>query len=356
MVLPVGVDDPQRPSGGNVYDRQICVGLGELGWVVIEHLIAGDWPTASDLAHEHLRAVLAGISSGSTVLVDGLIGSAAPEQLVPESQRLRVVVLVHLPLGIEPLGELDAGGEPLGELGAREQAVLTAAAAVVTTGRWTRQLLLKRYRLLPSSVHTVEPGVHAAELAPATAAGTRLLCVAAVVPGKGHDILLAALELLRNLPWTITCVGSLTVNPELAELLQQQIECRGLLGRVSFVGTRSGSELDAAYRDADLLVLASRGETYGMVISEALARGLPVVATDVGGVGDALGTISDATRPGILVSPKSPVALAKGLRSWLSDANVRTDLRVAARERRSNLLSWSTTSTQLALVLDGVAS
>jgi glycosyltransferase involved in cell wall biosynthesis len=83
----------------------------------------------------------------------------------------------------------------------------------------------------------------------------------------------------------------------------------------------------------------------------ALARGLPVVAADVGGVPEALGHGVDGTRPGLLVPPDDPHALGAALSSWLRDAGLRTRLRRAARERREGLVGWSTTTSVVAGVL-----
>jgi len=124
---------------------------------------------------------------------------------------------------------------------------------------------------------------------------------------------------------------------------------------VHFRGARTGSELDGAYAGADLLVLPSHAETYGMVVTEALARGLPVLATDVGGVTDALGRGADGTRPGLLVPPGDPAALGAALRAWLADAGLRERLRRAARQRRATLRPWPATTTVLAGVLAGAA-
>jgi glycosyltransferase involved in cell wall biosynthesis len=104
-----------------------------------------------------------------------------------------------------------------------------------------------------------------------------------------------------------------------------------------------------------VLVLPSRGETYGLVVTEALARGLPVIAAEVGGVPEALGYGADGTRPGLLVPPDDPDALRDALRGWLEDADLRRRLRRAARERRVSLSRWSKTTSVVADVLAGVA-
>jgi glycosyltransferase involved in cell wall biosynthesis len=120
---------------------------------------------------------------------------------------------------------------------------------------------------------------------------------------------------------------------------------------VRFVGPRCGADLDRSYASADLLVLASRAEAYGMVVTEALARGLPVVVTDVGGVAEALGHGTGGIRPGVLVPPDDPAALAAALRTWLGDAKTRLAWRRAARQRRASLSGWTATTSVLARVL-----
>jgi glycosyltransferase involved in cell wall biosynthesis len=124
---------------------------------------------------------------------------------------------------------------------------------------------------------------------------------------------------------------------------------------VGFTGALTGAELDRVYAEADVLVLASQAETYGMVVTEALARGLPVVATKVGGVPEALGHAADGSRPGLLVAPGDPHALAQALRRWLGDPLERARLRVAARSRRLTLSDWVQTSRELSAVLSEVA-
>ena len=336
VVLPEGVDDPERPSGGNVYDRRVCQGLSAAGWQVHEHVVAGTWPRPATDSLTALAAVVAAIPDGSPVLVDGLVSSAAPKVLVPAARRLRLVVLLHMPL------QDDA-----------ERAVLAAAVGVVATSTWTRDVVCDG--LDAGRVHVAEPGVDADGLAPGTPEGGQLLCVGAVTPAKGHDVLLAALAALVDLRWRCVCVGARRSDLSFEEQLARRIREHGLQGRVVLTGTRTGDELGASYRAADVLVHPSRADTYGMVVAEALVRGLPVVTTTVGGLPDTLGRLPDGSRPGLLVPPGDPDALAQALRRWLADPCLRGELRSSAVRRRESLTGWDTTTDRVARVLTGAA-
>ncbi|MGC4109471.1 MAG: glycosyltransferase family 4 protein [Nocardioides sp.] len=343
-VVPQGVDDPTRPSGGNVYDRRVLQGLATLGWSVTELPLVGSWPRPEPIDLLELDTLLVGIPSGSVVLVDGLIASGAAEVLPRYAARLRVVVLLHMPLGP------DRG----------ERHVLASAAAVVTTSDWSRSRVRVWYGLRDVAVALPgvdAPGPHAGDLGPhaSTGGGTSLLCVAAVHPGKGHDLLFEALAELGDRAWTLTCVGSLEIDPGYVTALQTQVYARTWERRVIFTGPLTGAAVASAYHAADLLVLPSRSESYGMVVVEAVARGLPVVATAVGGVPEALGGAPAGALPGLLVPPDDPAALSGALRAWLDDPGLRERLADVARSRRSTLRSWAATSSDIDTVLRRVA-
>jgi glycosyltransferase involved in cell wall biosynthesis len=349
VVVPDCVDDPARPSGGNTYDRHICRGLRALGWSVHEHAVAGCWPRPNTASLGWLADAVRRMPDGAVVLLDGLVASTAPEVLVPEARRVQLVTLVHMPLGHRP------GDNGAGDIRRRERAVLSAAAAVVTTSVWTRRRLLELYALPEDRVHVAEPGVDRAALAAGTAAGGSLLCVAAVTLAKGHDVLVDALARMHGLSWRCACVGSLDSDPVFVASLGRRVSDVRLQDRVLFTGPLTATDLERRYAAADLLVLASRAETYGMVVSEALARGLPVVAAEVGGVTEAVGHGADGIRPGLLVPPEDPAALGAALRDWLGDAELRTRLRRAACERRTSLPRWSSTTSAIASVLTEVS-
>jgi glycosyltransferase involved in cell wall biosynthesis len=343
-VVPNDIDDPSTPSGGNTYDRRVCRGLAAAGWSVREHAVCGHWPRPGPTERADLARVLATIADDAIVLLDGLVASAAADVLVPQARRLRLVVLVHLPVG-----------DQAPELSCSEREVLTAAVAIIATSEWSRRRLRDRYALAADRVHVATPGVDPAPVAPASPSGTALLCVAAVTAHKGHDLLIEALATMPELPWSCVCVGALSRDPAFVDALRRQAESHGLTDRVRLVGARTGAALAAAYSAADLLVLASRGETYGMVVTEALARGIPVVATRANGLPEALGRAPDGTRPGLLVGPDDPVALAGAVRRWLSEPDLRHELRRSALVRRTTLSGWAVTSEVISRVLSRVS-
>lgn len=381
-VIPEGIDNPARPSGGNRYDRRICDGLTELGWSVRELPVPGRWPHPRRADLDALAATLAtalaasrqghpAIGSGDrpaagsardaasvasagpgaavehdVILIDGLIASAAGDLVAEAARAHPVVVLVHM-----PFGPVDA------ELRRSEERMLRAASSVVVTSRWTEDFLVDAYGLDRSGMCVIPPAADWARPTPQQPAGGRLLCVAAVTRAKGYDVLLAALAdaasrpVLARLPWRCTCVGALDVEPQAARQFQAEVRGAGLADRVHFTGPLTGNAVDAAYGAADLLVLPSRSETWGMVVTEALARGIPVLASDVGGVPEALGVAPDGSRPGILVPPENPRALADSLESWLTDPGARSALRRSALARRATLAPWSHSALLLSAAL-----
>ena len=347
VVVPAGIDDPLRPSGGNSYDRRVCDGLVSCGWAVRVREVAGAWPWAGERGRRELKGALAELPDHALVLMDGLVASAVPEVVLRESRRLRLVVLLHMPVGAPARGAV---------AGRRERLGLSAAAAVVVTSEWSRTWLLTAYGLEPGRVHVARPGVDGAQPTVGGADGGRLLCVGAVTPAKGQDLLLAALSSVADRGWRCRCVGSRALDPAFVARLRRDALAGGLRGRFVLLGPRTGRQLERAYAGADALVLASRAETYGMVVTEALARGVPVLATAVGGVPEALGVTSGGERPGLLTPPGDVGALSEALRCWLDDEALRAGLRAAARARRRSLPGWAATVDRVAGVLEDVAA
>ncbi|MFI6078011.1 glycosyltransferase family 4 protein [Actinoplanes sp. NPDC051343] len=330
-VLPGGIDDPAAPSGGNRYDRIV---LSLLDRDVHEIAVAGSWPSPAPLAQAALARALADIPDNSDVLLDGLVACGVPSLLEPHARRLRLIVLVHLPLSDEtglPAPERD-------RLRALERRTLHLADTVIATSSQAAATISGMHDL--PAVKVAAPGVSPADPATPSPSGGRLLCVASVTHRKGQDLLVSALQdHLADLDWRCTFAGALVEPVPHTD------------PRIRFVGPLADADLDAAYAEADLFVLPSRAETYGMVVTEALARALPVVATEVGGVPEALGLAADGSRPGTLISPGDPPALANALRAWLTDPDLRNRWRIAAQDRRRTLPTWDETARILTEII-----
>lgn len=348
VVVPEGIHDVELVSGGNVYDARLVDGLRALGRDVVMVEAAGTWPHPRPDDAARLASALSGMDDGATVLVDGLVASAVPDVLVPESRRLQVAALVHMPLGA------GAPDTVVPDAFAREAAVLRSCARIVATSPWVRGVLVSAYDLDPAAVVVAAPGCDAAEAAAPSASGARLVAVGAISRGKGHDLLVEALALLPDLDWSCTLVGSTARDPGFVQRLERRVAEAGIADRIVVAGVRVGRDLDEVLAASDLLVHPSRGETYGMVVDEALARGIPVVASDVGGLPGTLGG-DERTRPGMLVPPADPAALAAALRRWLADAALRGELRQRALARREQLVGWDSTAAVVSAALGGAA-
>ena len=313
VVLPGDVDDPRSPSGGNTYGRRVARELDALGWTIQRHRVAGSWPRPSATEEAGLARLLAAVPDGEILLLDGLVACGVPQVVVPQAGRVRVVVVVHLPLA----DEVGLPADVAADLDGRERATLRAAdALVVTSAAAARRLMGGRARKLSPEqryplttpdlppIYVAEPGTDPAPPAVGTDGASALLCVAAVTPVKGHDVLVDALAAVADRPWTCVCAGPLDRAPEHVADVRRRIARAGLVDRVRLVGPLDPDARDAAYAAADLAVLASRTETYGMAAAEALARGLPLVATTGGGLPDTVGHAPDGTRPGLLVAAR----------------------------------------------------
>jgi glycosyltransferase involved in cell wall biosynthesis len=349
VVLPGIVDDPRRPSGGSVYDDHVCRGLARYGWDVRRYIVRSDRPGPQECAE--VSRVLAGVPARAPVLLDGLVASAVPEALEEHASRLRLVVLLHLPAADEPLPADAAGSADPAHVAERELRALRCARAVVVPSEATRRRVLADPRLAGLPVRVASPGVDRAAVTAATAAGDRLACVAAVTWRKGHDVLLEALGTVRDLRWSLVCAGPEDPDRGFAGLVRRRIVVSGLGGRVRMLGPLAPGAVAAVYGAADLVILPSRAEPYGMVVTEALARGVPVLGTAVDGLPEALGRAPSGERPGLLVPPGDPVALARALRRWLTEPQLRRRLRMTARARRGTLPGWGATTSAVAAAL-----
>lgn len=339
FVVPGSID---TRTGGTIYDRRMVEGLRRRGWDITVVELAGDFPQPLAASVTGAADAVAAIPDATLVVMDGLALSALPDLIERETARLRIIALVHLPLAADV--SLDA--ESRSRVAVAEQRALAASALVVVTGTATLGLL-ESYALPRDRVVIVEPGTDPAPQARGSGGpGVRLLCVATVNSGKGHDVLLEALASVPNREWQLTCAGSLTRDRAMADRVRDLVRRSHLEDRVTFVGELDGEAVGVCYDVADVFVLATRRETYGMAVAEALARGLPVVSTMTGAIPDLAG-------PGaaLLVPPGDVNALATALSRVIDDADLRAQLSTGARAVRDRLPVWDVAAARMEAAL-----
>ena len=332
-------------TGGYEYDRRMVAGLRALGWSAGIREIGGEFLCPSAGALTAAAGVLAALPDGALVVIDGLALGSMPEQIERESNRLRIVALVHLPLASEiGLDAATAAG-----VRDRERRALRASALVVVTGQSTIAVV-EEYGIQRSRIVLIEPGTDAAPIARGSGEGPlQLLCVATLNRGKGHAMLFRALAGVA-VDWRLTCAGSLTRDPETVRQLRRQLRSDRLDDRVMLTGEADAGALAAFYDAADLFVLATLHESYGMAVAEALAHGLPVISTRTGVIADLIG--GDA---GILVEPGDGEALAAALRGVMTDAGLRGRLAEGARRARTRLPGWADAASRMSAALTALS-
>jgi glycosyltransferase involved in cell wall biosynthesis len=339
--------DLATPTGGYTYDRRILAGLAALGWRTQVLDIGEGFPRPTAAVRSAARRRLAELSPTPVVVIDGLaygVLAAEAEALAPTH---RLVALVHHPLALETgLSESEAAF-----LRASERAALSHACHVVVTSPSTARLLISDFAVPAERLSVVRPGTERAS--PSARQGrtaVELLAVGSVVPRKGYDVLVAALASLPDLAWRLTIAGDRERSPETARALVAEIDRLGLARRITFAGAVAPEQLLDHYAAADLFVLPSRFEGYGMAFAEAIAHGLPVVATTAGAIPE---TVPGGA--GALVPPDDADALAAVLRGLIADRTERERLAAGARAAAAALPSWQQQAEEFARVLERLA-
>ena len=332
-------------TGGSIYDRRMTEGLRQHGWSVEVRELHDTFPFPTLHSLTHAAGAFHSIRDGALVVVDGLASGALPDLMEREARRLRLVSLVHLPLAAGAGLDRDTAAR----LGAAERRALAATALVVVTGTATLPLLAGG-GVPADRIVVVEPGTDRGPLAHGGHEATpHLLCVGTLNPGKGHETLLRALAGVPPSTWRLTCAGSLTRDPGTAARVRAAAHALGMDDSVSLVGDLDPERLGDCYQRADVFVLATVRETYGMAVAEALAHGLPVVSTTTGAIPDLVG--DDA---GLLVPPGDIPALTAALARVIGDAGLRARLAGGARRVRDRLPTWERASARMSAVLAGV--
>lgn len=329
------------PTGGYGYARGLLAEAGGAGLELAHLALPGGFPrpTARALAEAERRLMAA--PAGRPIVIDGLALGVLPAAML-RGLPGPAVALCHHPLALETgLGAAEAA-----RLRESERAALGASAAVITSSNATARILIAEFGVPEDRVSVAIPGTDpAARAAGSGGPGVALLAVGSLTPRKGHDVLIAALEGLAHLDWRLTVAGPADPDPAHARVLAAQIQAVGLAERVTLAGALDKIALDRAYRQADLFVLVSRYEGFGMAYREAMAHGLPVLGCRGGAVAEA--TAGAAA----LVPPDDVAALRAALARLIGDGAARARLGAACWQAAQGFARWSDTAAAVAAAI-----
>lgn len=342
LVHPGDID---TPSGGYAYDRRIIAELSAAGMDITPLSLDGTFPTPAPAQAGAAVEKLAATPPGTVLLADTLALGPLPAEGLARLGR-RLVALCHHPLALE------TGLDPqvAQQLWESERAALAASDAIIAISPETWRMLHTRYGVTEERMTLALPGTEPAARVPADGTPPRLIAVGSLTPRKGYDVLLDAVALLDDLDFTLTIVGAPTLDPATAEKIARRVAAAPR-GNVRLAGQIDQAGLDAAYGQADIMVHPALYEGYGMVLAEAMRRGLPVVCTTGGACGD---TVPDSA--GLKVPPGDAPALAAALRRLITDKALRRTLSDGAFAAGQALPTWADTAGIIRRVLERVAA
>ena len=341
--------DLHSPTGGYAYDRRIIAGLKSLGWE-IELIGLGEGYPFPNLAQvEEAKAQLQGLTAGVPMVIDGLALGALPEVAACLADHHPLIALIHHPLAFE----FGLSEEQAALLKQSETEALRHASGVIANSPATARDLNRHYGVPMDRIGVVLPGTDCVsrtepkrKSSAGASNGVHLLSVGSIIPRKGFPDLIAALAPLADLPWTLSIAGDTTRNAGAFAQLIGDIRRFGFEGRVEVLGAVSDSELISLYTEADAFVLASLFEGYGMVYAEAMAYGLPIIATRGGAIPDTV-----PSEAGLLVHPGDIPALTHALKTIIEDAPYRARLSSGALRAAAQQPTWDQAAEQFAVAL-----
>jgi D-inositol-3-phosphate glycosyltransferase len=236
-----------------------------------------------------------------------------------------------------------------------ETEVVACSDAILASSTAEAEQLVRLYRARPDRIEIVPPGVDHAFFSPGDQRGARvaldlpldrpvLLFVGRIQPLKGLGVAVAALAALRRDDAQLVVVGGPSGAEGDAELdrVMKLAAQLGVSERIRLVPPQPHHVLSTYYRAADVCVVPSRSESFGLVALEAGACGVPVVAAAVGG----LTSLVDDGRSGFLVEGRDPAAFAAAIDRLLGDSALAASMSVRAAERARSY-TWSTSAARL---------
>ncbi len=348
FVIPGDID---QPTGGYAYDRRVLALLADAGIEARHVALPGSFPAPSASDLEVTERTLAALPADIVLLFDGLAYGALPDDLIARI-RQPIVALCHHPLALET----GTPPERARELQARETAALAHAAQVVVTSPATRETLAAHFAVPAVKITVAEPGTDPAPRAnPWRGGPIAMLAAGSVIPRKGYDVLVEALGGLRRasdgIDWHLRIAGSTTLSPQTTAALQHRIAATRLQDRVMVLGAVPREELDRLYETSHLVLMPSLYEGYGMVLAEAMARGLPIICTTGGAAADLVPETA-----GLKVAPGDVAAFRYALQRIITQPELLATLADASYAAGQRLPQWQDTARIIAGVVKQVGS
>lgn len=331
LLVPGSID---QLTGGYIFARRIVSELRAGGDQVSVVELAGRHPDADAIARQAAAGALAILPDGALAVIDGLGLLAFDGCLAAEARRLKLIGFVHHALA----DETGLTARETARFQDAERRLLPLLRGIVCPSANTAKVMIddgvaeERIAITPPGTAKARTARRGEEFH----SPLRLLSVATVTPRKGHRVLIEALAGLDRAAWRLDCIGSLTRDPDCVAALRDAIARHGLEANVRLLGERQPEQLAPAYAEADLFVLPSFHEGYGMALAEALAHGLAVIATTGGAIPY---TVPESA--GILVPPGDVDALQDALERAITDRALLAKLRAGACRAGAALPDWA---------------
>lgn len=354
FIVPGRLD---RLTGGSIYDRRVVDHLASLGVRVdvaslpdlsylagaIAGLVAGPYLSTQLLARRY-DLVITDSWAHTTLFLFALFCRLTRKRRPP------VVMIVHQLRSVEIK---NGAGRFLA--GAVERHALSSVDSIITVSRFMRDRV---ERFIGSQIHVTiaPPGCDSLEATAPVMEKTardssrdplRLLFVGNCMRRKGLDYLVAALSLLKDVDLKIDVVGSLEYENDYYRDLLRESKRVGVEDKITFHGRVSDSRLSRFYARADLFVMPSLYEGFGIVYAEAMRAGLPIIATDSGPALE----IVEAGGNAIVVRAADPAALAGAIRELATDSQKRERFARRSLELAAQLPTWEAMCERVSAVL-----
>ena len=302
------------------------------------HFVLPPGPLSLEGGGAYIRALAAALTAaGHTARLDGAVGGSvtvidgAVLATLSTEQVLGGVALVHHTTPLAGDTERPASRDA-------ERERMPLLRRIVATSSPVRDRLVEEFGADPARITVIRPGVPDVPRSKGSGGdGCNVLAVGALVPRKGHDVLLRALARLFDLPWQLVIAGDAERDPGCAASLRAQAEAAGIADRVRFAGALDAASLEAEWRQADMFALATQWEGYSAPVAEALRRGLPVAVTNGGAAAELVGP-----EMGVVVHPGDADGLSKAMRRVVFDAGLRGAMAEAAWRAGQDLPDWPT--------------